>query len=462
MKKSKTSFYCTSCGHESVQWLGRCPACGDWNTFREAPQSKAERSLGEDLSVNSFSRPVLLEDVEAFSVQRTPLAFPELNLVLGGGVVPGSVVLLAGEPGIGKSTLALQSLLGLEKRTTLYVSGEESAAQIHQRALRLKSDNNACHVLTDITLPTILEAVTELRPAVVVVDSVQTLVDPRLEAAPGSIIQIRESTASMISLARRSQIPFVLIGHVNKEGDIAGPKLLEHMVDVVLQFEGDRHHHYRMIRALKNRFGSTQEIGIFEMTAQGLREVHDPSRVFVSASSEPLSGSALCLASEGTRAFLVEVQALVAPAVFGTPQRMTYGFETRRLNMLLAVLEKRCGLRFHQKDVFVNVTGGLRLEDPASDLAVTAAILSSWADVPLNRYWAFSGEVGLTGEVRPVQRLEQRLSEAQRMGIKKIVLSETHQKEWGNSPLQPLYVKKVQDLLSSALSLKNQTFPAES
>lgn len=458
MKKARNVFFCTSCGHESLQWLGKCPACGAWNTFREVSALKSGKVRRDDNLAETMSKPLPLDQVEALSLQRIPLGLQDLNLVLGGGLVPGSVVLLAGEPGIGKSTLALQSLLGLSNLKTLYVSGEESAAQIYQRALRLEQRLDTCHVLSDVALPSVLEAVTDLQPGVVVVDSVQTLVDPRLEAAPGSIIQIRESTARLIFTARRSQIPFILIGHVNKEGDIAGPKLLEHMVDVVLQFEGDRHHHYRMVRAQKNRFGSTQEVGIFEMTAAGLREVRDPSSIFVTASSEPVSGSALCVAAEGSRAFLVEVQALVAQAVFGMPQRIASGFETRRLNMLLAVLEKRCGLRFHQKDVFVNVTGGLRLEDPAADLAVTAAILSSWADVPLNRYWAFTGEVGLTGEVRPVQRLEQRLSEAQRMGMEKIVLPETPRKELIFSPLQAVFVNRIQDLLSSVLSLKSDFF----
>lgn len=455
MKKSKTVFYCTSCGYESLQWLGKCPACGAWNAFREAPVLQAGNLSRAEVSAENLSRPISLDQVSLLKVERIPVGLQDLNLVLGGGLVPGSVVLLAGEPGIGKSTLALQCLLELSAHTTLYVSGEESAAQICQRARRVGQSNNVCHVLSDIALPAVLEAVSNLKPAVVVVDSVQTLVDPRLDAAPGSIIQIRESAARLISLARKSHIPFLLIGHVNKEGDIAGPKLLEHMVDVVLQFEGDRHHHYRMVRALKNRFGNTQEIGIFEMTASGLREVRDPSRIFASQSSEPSSGSALCLASEGSRSLLVEVQALVAPAVFGTPQRMASGYETRRLNMLLAVLEKRCGLRLHQKDIFVNVTGGLRLEDPSADLAVTAAILSSWTDIPISRHWAFAGEVGLTGEVRPVQRLEQRLSEAQRMGIEKIVLPAFHHKELGNTSLQPIYISKVQDLFSSVLSLNS-------
>lgn len=369
--------------------------------------------------------------------------------MLGGGLVPGSVVLLAGEPGIGKSTLALQSLLGLKDIQTLYVSGEESAGQIHQRANRLEYDGRYCHVLSDVSLNTILDAISELHPSVVVVDSVQTLVNPALEAAPGSLIQIRDCAAHLISLARRTHIPLVLIGHVNKEGDVAGPKLLEHMVDVVLHFEGDRHHHYRMLRAQKNRFGSTQEVGIFEMTARGLSEVRDPSHVFVSGLEEPASGSTICLATEGSRSFLVEVQALVAQAVFGTPQRMASGFETRRLNMLLAVLEKRCGFRLHQKDVFVNVTGGLRLEDPAADLAVTAAILSSWSDIPLSRRMAFAGEVGLTGEVRPVHRFEQRLSEAQRMGVAKVVVPAAHSREKLPSSLQAKFIQRVPDLLSS-------------
>ncbi|MCX7650633.1 MAG: DNA repair protein RadA [Flavobacteriales bacterium] len=450
--KPKKIFYCSACGQESVQWMGRCPSCNAWNSFKEVPTTKSRLLNGEPEGLfESHNALQLLSDIRPDTLERVKTPLEDLNLVLGGGFVPGSMVLLAGEPGIGKSTLALQSILGLPNQKTLYVTGEESAAQIWQRAQRIGLKPGACHVLPDVTLEALLQTLSDLRPSLTVVDSIQTLSDPRLEASPGSIVQIRECASRITRAARGLHMPVLLIGHVNKEGDVAGPKLLEHMVDVVLYFEGDRHHHFRLLRAQKNRFGSTQELGIFEMGPSGLREVRDPSRVLISATREACSGSVLCLASEGTRSFLVEVQALVSPAVYGTPQRMSSGFDIRRLNMLLAVLEKRCGMRLSQKDVFVNVTGGIRLEDPAADLAVVAALCSSWLDAPPPPRAAFSGEVGLTGEVRPVLRLEQRLSEASRMGIECIFLSAAHKEA-----LRPGVPESV--LVSSVRQLMHRTF----
>ncbi|MDW8410980.1 MAG: DNA repair protein RadA [Flavobacteriales bacterium] len=446
--KPKVLFFCTSCGQEFPKWMGRCPACQAWNTFKEAPSLPRDTKkvlLKESLHT---SKPQSLnEENSEDQIQRLLTGLKDFNLVLGGGLVRGSVVLLAGEPGIGKSTLALQAMLHENVSRSLYISGEESGAQIRQRARRLGLPLESGYVLTDASLENISAALEELKPDLAVVDSVQTLFYPAIEAPPGSLVQIRECTARLIQWARHTGIPMVLIGHVNKEGDIAGPKILEHMVDVVLQFEGDRYHHYRMLRAPKNRYGNTQELGIFEMTAKGLREVRDPSGLFISGHAEGASGSALAVVSEGSRALLVEVQALVTQAVYGMPQRICAGFDSRRFNMLMAVVEKRCGFRLNQKDIYLNVTGGIRIEDPGADLAVIAAVVSSLLDVPLRPSLALAGEVGLTGEVRPVHRLEQRLSEIQRLGISTLALSDAHSREALPTDLKTVFLPSVRDIL---------------
>jgi len=401
-----------------------------------------------------------LDSFQEISEVRISTALNELNRVLGGGLVPGSVVLLGGEPGIGKSTLALQAILSNELRS-LYISGEESAPQIISRAKRLNKPTEGAMVLTDTTLSKICATVQELTPDVVVIDSIQTIGDENIDAAQGTVIQIRACTAKLIWWARQLQTPFILIGHVNKEGDLAGPKLLEHMVDVVLHFEGDRHYYYRMLRATKNRFGNTQEMGIFEMNSQGLQEVLDPALLFLSESAGSQSGSALGVVCEGTRAMVIEIQALVSSSVFGMPQRVSSGFDTRRLNMLLAVLEKRCGFRFSQKDVFLNVTGGIRLDDPGADLAVVTAILSSYLNIPVGKKSLFSGEIGLTGEIRPVQKIELRISEALRLGFLDFYMSSSYKKLDNSTAreMRILGIERVQQLLNQVFSSSENENP---
>jgi DNA repair protein RadA/Sms len=421
MAKQKSSFFCKSCGYESPKWIGKCPGCDLWNTFAE--------ELKPIKSVNTWTKssrktvvPRNIHEIQTAEIPKVTLDDSELNLVLGGGLEPGAVILLGGEPGIGKSTLLLQMALS-SNQSILYVSGEESETQIKLRAERLGIKNKNCQVLTETLLENILEHVSKEKPEILIVDSIQTLYSENMESTPGSISQIRECTGKLLQFAKETDTPVMLIGHITKDGAIAGPKVLEHMVDTVLQFEGDRHHVYRILRTLKNRFGSTQEMGIYEMRGSGLIPVKNPSEIWLSQRDEALSGVAIAGVLEGVRPLLLEVQALVSTAVYGTPQRSTTGFDIRRLNMLLAVLEKRCGFRLGQSDVFVNLAGGLRLEDPALDLPLMAAIMSSYQGLTLASGYVFSGEVGLSGEVRSIQRIEQRITEAEKLGFTDMIVS---------------------------------------
>ncbi|MFN4285554.1 MAG: DNA repair protein RadA [Lacibacter sp.] len=426
MAKVKTAFFCRNCGYESAKWLGKCPACNEWNTFIEEVISKdtgSSKQLWKERNTGEAAKAVLLQEVLGTTEQRILTPDNELNRVLGGGIVPGSIVLIAGEPGIGKSTLFLQLGLQLQGIRTLYVSGEESSQQIRMRADRLQLQNDAFYLLTETSTNTIFQEVKKLQPQVVIIDSIQTLQTPYIESGPGSISQIRETAAELQRFAKETNIPVFLIGHITKDGSIAGPKILEHMVDTVLQFEGDRHYTYRILRTMKNRFGSTSELGIYEMTATGMRPVSNPSEILITQKEEQLSGIAISATMEGLRPLLIEVQALVTQSVYGTPQRTVSGFDLRRLQLLLAVLEKRGGFQFGTKDVFLNIAGGLKVEDPSIDLAVLCALLSSYEDVPLNSQICFAGEVGLSGEIRAVNRIEQRIAEAEKLGFEKIIIS---------------------------------------
>jgi DNA repair protein RadA/Sms len=428
MSKIKTAFFCQQCGYESAKWSGRCPSCGEWNTFVE---EKIQKDIPlrnsswkqPELSAAASDNIVNLSEVRSTEDERLITGDAELNRVLGGGIVPGSLVLVGGEPGIGKSTLFLQNALQLSQITTLYISGEESAQQIKMRADRLKIQNDQFYLLTETSTQTIFQEIKKLRPQLVIVDSIQTLQSPFIEAAPGSISQIRETTAEMQRFAKETHTPVFLIGHITKDGAIAGPKILEHMVDTVLQFEGDQHYAYRILRTIKNRFGSTSELGIYEMTGYGLRQVTNPSEILISQREDQLSGVAIAATMEGMRPMLVEVQALVTQSVYGTPQRTATGFDLRRLQLLLAVLEKRGGFHFGVKDVFLNIAGGIRVEDPAIDLAVLCALLSSYEDTAIGSKICFAGEVGLSGEIRAVNRIEQRIAEAEKLGFDKIFIS---------------------------------------
>ena len=430
MAKDKTAYVCDNCGHESVKWIGKCPSCGQWNTFKEirvAPvvTSGARRQAAGGVGNASSARntPMPISKVQAKDEPRIDLHDEELNRVLGGGLVRGSIVLLGGEPGIGKSTLVLQTILRMPEKRILYVSGEESTHQLKMRADRIEenvSDNVI--VLSENSLEKILMQVDEVKPDLLVVDSIQTIESEAIDSSPGSIVQVRECASALLRFAKTSSVPVLLIGHINKEGVLAGPKILEHIVDTVLQFEGDQHYMYRILRSIKNRFGSTSELGIYEMQQNGLRPVSNPSELLLTRDHEGLSGIAISCAIEGVRPFLVETQALVSTAAYGTPQRSTTGFDQRRLNMLLAVLEKRVGFKLIQKDVFVNIAGGLRVTDLAMDLSVIAAVLSSNVDTPIDKEWCMAGEVGLSGEVRPVNRIEQRIAEAEKLGFTDMVI----------------------------------------
>jgi DNA repair protein RadA/Sms len=427
MAKSKTVFFCQSCGYQAAKWLGNCPSCNEWNTFVEEvvekSTAKIEWKQGENTK-QRMSKPVAIDQIEKSVDYRIPTHDEELNRVLGGGIVPGSLVLIGGEPGIGKSTLLLQLALTLKKLKILYVSGEESEQQIKMRALRMvdKEPSN-CFILTETSTQNIFKQVEELAPQIVIVDSIQTLYSAHIESTPGSVSQIRECTAELLRFAKETNTPVFLVGHITKDGNIAGPKILEHMVDTVLQFEGDRHHTYRILRSIKNRFGSTSELGIYEMRGTGLREVSNPSEILLSQRDEELSGIAVSVMIEGLRPMLIESQALVSTSAYGTPQRSATGFDTRRMNMLLAVLEKRCGFRLGVKDVFLNITGGIRVEDPAIDLGIVSAIISSHEDLAISSKYCFAAEVGLSGEIRTVNRMEQRIAEAERLGFEKIFVS---------------------------------------
>ncbi|MBL7912510.1 MAG: DNA repair protein RadA [Bacteroidia bacterium] len=428
MSKTKVTFFCQNCGAPSAKWIGKCPSCNEWNTYVEEvvhKESKNDRLqlFSGNKNPKQSNKSILLQDVGLQDFPRIAVPGKELTRVLGGGIVPGSLVLFGGEPGIGKSTLMLQLALRLKNLKILYVSGEESEQQIKMRAERIGVTTDNCFILQETNTQNIFQQIVEIEPQLVIIDSIQTLHTSYIDSSPGSVSQVRECAAEFLRFAKETNTPVFMIGHITKEGSIAGPKVLEHMVDTVLQFEGDRNHIYRLLRATKNRFGSTNEMGIYEMNGDGLREVTNPSEILITARDAPTSGVAISATMEGNRPMLIETQALVSSAAYGTPQRSSTGFDLRRLSMLLAVLEKRCGFRLGVKDVFINIAGGIRVEDPGIDLALVCAILSSNEDMPIPQDICFAGEVGLTGEIRPVNRIEQRISEAEKLGFKKIILS---------------------------------------
>jgi len=448
MAKVKTTFFCQNCGTSFAKWQGQCTACKEWNTIAEEVIQKAEKVSWKVSETKSkrVSKSQKVKDISTTSEARLNTKNNELNRVLGGGIVPGSLTLLGGEPGIGKSTLMLQIALQLPYKT-LYVSGEESAQQIKMRAERIHPGSENCYILTETKTQSIFSQIAELNPDIVVIDSIQTLHTDYIESSPGSISQIRETTTELIKFAKETHTPVVLIGHITKDGNIAGPKILEHMVDTVLQFEGDRNHVYRILRSQKNRFGSTNELGIYEMQGNGLREVSNPSEILISKNEEDLSGTAISATLEGLRPLMIEIQALVSTAVYGTPQRSATGYNAKRLNMLLAVLEKRAGFKLGAKDVFLNVTGGITVDDPAIDLAVVAAVLSSNIDISIDKSMCFAAEIGLAGEVRPVTRVEQRITEAEKLGFKSIVISKYCKIPKNNYQINIIKVAKVHDVV---------------
>lgn len=447
MAKTKTSFFCQNCGAQFPKWVGKCTSCNEWNTIVEEVVQKEEKHSWKQTSTKKkVSKALKINDISISEEDRIPTNNEELNRVLGGGLVNGSVVLLGGEPGIGKSTLLLQIAL-LMQHKVLYVSGEESQSQIKLRAERLAEKNENCLILTETKTQHIFKIIEETIPDVLVIDSIQTLHTDYIEASPGSISQIRETTAELIKFAKETNTPVLLIGHITKEGAIAGPKILEHMVDVVLQFEGDRNHTYRILRAQKNRFGSTAELGIYEMLHTGLREVSNPSEILISEKDSDLTGTAISATLEGMRPLMIEVQALVSTAVYGTPQRSATGYNIKRLNMLLAVLEKRAGFRLGAKDVFLNIAGGLKVEDPAIDLAVVCAILSSNEEIAIAQNVCFAAEVGLAGEIRAVNRIEQRIIEAEKLGFEKIILSKFNKITKKNYHIEIIKVSKIEDVV---------------
>jgi len=449
MAKVKSVYICSNCGADSPKWVGKCPSCGSWNTYVEeliAKESASKRVIS-GLSGDEKARPTLLCDISTEEEERVDLKDGELNRVLGGGLVKGSLVLIGGEPGIGKSTLVLQTVLGLDHMKTLYISGEESSRQLKLRAGRLSEKESQCFILCETNLEQIFVQAQNVKPDLMIVDSIQTVYTEMVESSPGSISQVRECSAAILKYAKESGVPVLLIGHINKEGNIAGPKVLEHIVDTVLQFEGDQHYMYRILRSIKNRFGSTAELGIYEMRQNGLREVSNPSELLLTQNHEGLSGVAIAATVEGIRPFLIETQALVSSAVYGTPQRSATGFDLRRMNMLLAVLEKRAGFKLGQKDVFLNIAGGLKVNDPANDLAVISAILSSSLDISIEPGTCLAGEVGLSGEIRPVNRIEQRILEAERLGFSRILIPHNNLKgfDTSKSKIEIIQVKKVEE-----------------
>jgi DNA repair protein RadA/Sms len=447
MPKTKTVYVCRNCGNDSPKWLGKCPVCGEWNSYQEEVVAK-------DVSARTSStpfetpkaKPLRLQDVQTGEEVRIDIRDDELNRVLGGGLVQGSLTLLGGEPGIGKSTLILQTVLNLDSIKTLYVSGEESARQLKLRADRINPGSKECYIVCETNLEQIFVHIQNVHPDFVVIDSIQTIFSDLVESSPGSISQVRECSAAILKFAKETGTPVILIGHINKEGSIAGPKVLEHIVDTVLQFEGDQHYMYRILRSIKNRFGSTAELGIYEMRQNGLRQVSNPSELLLTQNHEGLSGVAIAAAIEGVRPFLIETQSLVSSAAYGTPQRSATGFDIRRMNMLLAVLEKRAGFKLVQKDVFLNIAGGLRVNDPAIDLAVISAVLSSSLDIAIERHVCMAGEVGLSGEIRPVNRIEQRILEAEKLGFQKILLPHNNLKGFtAKVHIEIIPVRKVEE-----------------
>lgn len=448
MAKLKTSFFCSSCGNESSKWVGKCPICGEWNTYiEESTVVKSNKKSSKILASESKSVPIKVSDIEAVNDARISLPSGELNRVLGGGLVPGSIILIGGEPGIGKSTLVLQNMLRMRKKKVLYISGEESAQQIKMRADRIGGETGECYIVGETSLESIFAHIKNINPDIVIVDSIQTVASEMLESASGSVGQVRECAAQLLKFAKESNVPVILIGHINKEGSIAGPKVLEHIVDAVLQFEGDRHYMYRILRSIKNRFGSTTEIGIYEMNNSGLREVVNPSEILLSQNEADLSGVAIGVALDGVRPFMIETQSLVSSAVYGVPQRSVTGFDLKRMNMLLAVLEKKVGFKLAQKDVFLNIAGGLKVNDPALDLAVISAILSSNVDKAISKGVCMSGEIGLSGEIRQITRIESRISEAEKLGFKTILIPKNNVKglSVSNFKIKIIEVEKVEE-----------------
>lgn len=449
MSKVKTSFFCQNCGTSYSKWQGQCYSCKEWNTIVEEIIQKEEKVAwkNNENSTSKAAKPLLIKEIDSSQEIRLNTTDSELNRVLGGGLVPGSLTLLGGEPGIGKSTLLLQISLKLPYKT-LYVSGEESQKQIKMRAERILPNSENCYILTETKTQNIFRQIAEMQPEIVIIDSIQTLHTDYIESSAGSISQIRECTAELIKFAKETNTPVILIGHITKDGTIAGPKILEHMVDTVLQFEGDRNHVYRILRSLKNRFGSTAELGIYEMLGNGLREVENPSEILISHKEEELSGTAIACTLEGMRPLMIEIQALVSSAVYGTPQRSTTGYNAKRLNMILAVLEKRAGFRLGTKDVFLNVTGGISVDDTAIDLAVVAAILSSNEDIAIEEGFCFAGEVGLSGEIRPVNRIDQRIQEAEKLGFTTMLVSKHNKITLKNTKIKVVLVSKIEDVVS--------------
>ncbi len=460
MAKTKTSFFCQNCGTQSAKWIGKCPSCNEWNTYVEEVVSKGDDAKTPGIvstSTQRASKPQLVTEINLEQHHRIELYDKELSRVLGGGLVPGSLTLFGGEPGIGKSTLMLQVAInlpagqaGMKSFKTLYVSGEESEQQIRMRAERIGMQNPNCYILTETSTQNIFKQIEQLEPNFVIIDSIQTLHSAHIESSPGSVSQIRECTAELLRYAKESGTPVFLIGHITKDGSLAGPKVLEHMVDTVLQFEGDRNHVYRLLRTAKNRFGSTNELGIYEMQGSGLREVSNPSEILITAREELVSGVAIAATMEGMRPMLIETQALVSSAAYGTPQRSSTGFDLRRLSMLLAVLEKRCGFRLGVKDVFLNIAGGIKVEDPGIDLALVCAVLSSNEDMPISPKVCFAGEVGLSGEIRPVNRIDQRISEAEKLGFEHIFISKYNKKglDLKNYHIKITMVGKIEEVFS--------------
>jgi DNA repair protein RadA/Sms len=450
MAKSKTVFVCQNCGAESPKWIGRCPSCKEWNTYHEEIVAPSTQHASSFILKQDKRKPELLDSINVDEQNRQKTGISELDRILGGGMVSGSLILLGGEPGVGKSTLALQLALALKNIKILYVSGEESEEQISLRARRLKSSNPLCYILSETDLESILTHAENLKPGLIIIDSIQTISTGMLESSAGSVSQVRECAAQLLKYSKISGIPVFLIGHITKDGTLAGPKVLEHIVDVVLYFEGDNNYVYRILRSVKNRFGSTSEIGIFEMLEAGLKEVGNPSEMFINQHDEPLSGISIAATVDGLRPFLIETQALVSSAVYGTPQRSSTGFDIRRLNMLLAVLEKRAGFRLGIKDVFLNLAGGIKVIDPAIDLAIVSSVLSSNLDIPVSKEICFAGETGLSGEIRPVSRIEQRIKEASKMGFKKIYISKYHRNlSMKGVGIEVVHVGKIENLVRS-------------